>query len=149
MTLARRGFLRILGTAPVAAKMAADAEALRLTGSGNPGLTGNRFAAPPGGEPIEEPSPRVPYEETITRASDFLRIGLVPPELLEQIRDQSRWVDRLDPDIASKVSWSLSYKFLVQRERNYERALNDMKSAAKAQRTRKLLKTLIGVNWPW
>jgi hypothetical protein len=153
----RRRFLKLAGVSaaagPVAVKRAADDVIMRAAGasvgSGGVSYGPARLAPLAGADGPKEPSNYVPYEQKIIQASEYVRLVGVPAGLEEELRAQSRWVDRLDPDIASKVSWSMSYKFLVQRQRNYERALNDIRRAAGRQRARQLVKGLLGFEWPW
>lgn len=134
-----------LGTAsgPLAAKAAADTEIMRLTGASiSAGSMGFGGLGPP------SPGSTDDYATNVIKASDYIRLMGVPNALDAQLRDNACWVDRLDPDIAIKRSWSMAVKFATQRQRNYDRALARMRQAGDHQRGRSALKALLGFEWP-
>jgi hypothetical protein len=149
----RRRFMALLGfgaaSGPLAVKTAADAEIMQLTGTrvAESAIGSLVSGAGGAGAPIS-PSPEI-YAKSIIAASDYIRVMGLPAALDARLRDEARWNDRLDPDIACKRSWSMSVKFAAQRQHNYERALERMHTAAWHQRGRATLKTLLGFEWPW
>ncbi len=54
----------------------------------------------------------------------------MPEFVLQRIREESRATYRLDPDLASNRSFSLSAKLSVQRERDIARAIEKTKQVA-------------------
>jgi hypothetical protein len=150
----RRSFLGLLGVAPLAAKQVLDESIMRQTGM-TIGTQGSDVSGglPQGGStmPGQLGNLRqyVPYGERVERASRLMRWWGIPKEVKEQVWLQARWVHQLDPDIASKRSWSMSYKALVQRERNYHRILDGIDGQATAGRIRKNLEEFFGFEWPF
>lgn len=116
----RRGFLKFLPAAAVGGKRALveAAERLVLPGVVNPGLAGSGGGAPaPDGSPLDDdPSRRIWATKRLFQ--------LANPVHLEQRRQDAWHVHALDPDLASMYSMSLSAKIVIQRERNYQRALD-------------------------
>ena len=150
MKLARRGFLRIMGAAPLAARAAVEQETLHLAGVGRIGSDG---AAPMAGPAIAGDTPGlnqfVPYEQRATRAVEYVRMFGLPQWLEDDIRDRARYVPCLDYDIAVQRSWSTSYKFVVQRQRNYERERQRIENSGMRQKARNTLTKLLGFEWPF
>jgi hypothetical protein len=154
----RRKVLALIGvgsvSAPLAAKAAADASLGSLTGmipGGALGFGNGGSLSLPGGSgaPIASEGPFVPYEKRLIRASDFIRLTGLPEVVENQIRDNSRQVFQLDPDIASKRSWSMNVKIAEQRQRNYTRSVERIHQAAWSQRKLSAIKALLGFEWPW
>lgn len=143
----RRRFMEILGlgavSSPLAAKAALDGEIMKSAGV----LVGSMSVDPPQGP--QAYSSMAEHSRHLIAASDYVRMLGVPAALDARLRDDARWIERLDPDIAAKRSWSMTFKFLVQRQRNYERAIERMKVAADRLRCRDALNSLLGFEWPW
>ena len=116
--------LKMLGAAPaapLAAKLANDATLAQLTGVNAGGLGGSSIAMPMGmpstdGKCVGPITNFMSYEEGLVAASKYTKaFGL--PEFVERgYREQSRYVNSLDPDIANKKSWSMSVKIQSQRQ---------------------------------
>lgn len=145
----RRRFFGLVGTAPLAAKAATDAEIARLMGNGHPDGLGNAslglsYGGPPGSAIAE-----MPYEKRIIGAADYIRMFGLPEQMEFELRDRARNVCYLDPDIAVKRSWSMAVKIMTQRQRLYDREIERMKRSGWMQRGRDGLKKLLGFEWPW
>jgi hypothetical protein len=148
----RRRFLSLMGigaaSAPLAAKVAADAEIAKLAGISNDTLasTGLGFY---GGGPPSDISGGLTHKQMLIGASDYIKMFGIPEVVEFELRDQSKWISSLDPDIACKKSWSMSVKLLEQRHRNYARAVERIKSTGWQQKKRSAIKTLLGFEWPF
>jgi hypothetical protein len=151
----RRKFLSLLGVStaagPLAAKAAADTEIAKLAGISqaiaNTGL--GMYGRSPG-QPISNgQSGAMSYAQMAVGASDYIKVFGVPEVIEFELRDQSKWISALDPDLASKKSWSMSVKILEQRERNYKRAVERLEKAGWQQKKRSAIKALLGFEWPW
>ena len=158
MSTTRRKVLALLGvgaaSAPLAAKAAAEASMGSLTGmlpSGVSGFgNGGSLNLPSqGGAPIPDMGPYVPYEKRLIGASDLIKLTGLPEVVEHQLRDNSRQVFALDPDIACKRSWSMNVKIAEQRQRNYTRSVERIHQAAWSQRRFSAIKALLGFEWPW
>lgn len=115
MSVGRRGFLRLLGAAPVALPVVAREAATKAgVGSGfSPDLLGTSAQVPMSGGTTEG--------EWIT--SVCKRVFSKDWEAEERER-MKRWhVGSLDPDLASSRSLSLSAAVNIQRQRNIERRI--------------------------
>lgn len=153
MRTSRRTFFGLMGTAPLAAKAAAEAEIAKGAGliAWN-GLGNNSMGLPYGSPgPAGETSggPYVPYEKRLMGAADYIKMFGVPEIMDYELRDRSRSVNYLDPDIACKTSWSMSVKLMTQRQRNYEREILRIEKSGWQQRGREKLKMFLGFDWPW
>jgi len=105
--MARRGFLKALGAAPVGAQMAAQDLSYRMAGVGKiGGALGNIMSA----GPLAGASSQVTFQNF---ASWFREFGAVA------IRRESREVTSLDADIVT-MHLPLATKVRMQRERNYQ-----------------------------
>jgi len=152
MKSTRRTFFGFMGAAPIAAKAAADAEIAKGIGMININGLGDASLRLPGGGPIaDEPAKEayIPYEKRIMGAADYIKTFGIPASIDARMRDEARYVHCLDPDIACKASWSMSVKIMTQRQRNYERAIERIKSAGWQERGRQSLKKFLGFDWPW
>lgn len=109
--LARRGFLKAMAAAPLGAQAAVDQLALQAAG-----ITGVGAASP------ETVLPGAPSEPVIFRdfASWLHDFGE------KRMKEEARDVRRLDPDIIS-FRLPLTTKVRMQRERNYQRLLEERK----------------------
>lgn len=145
----RRRFMSLIGvgaaSGPLAVKAANDAHIARLVRA-EVGSSGSRYGDQ--GPPQSE-GDSIPYDQRVIRASDYINTFGIPPIVESRLRDEARWCDRLDPDIACKVSWSMSVKFATQRQRNYERGLEQLKQTGWRQRGRNTLKAMFGFDWPF
>ena len=151
MNLSRRKFASLLGIAPIAAplaaKAAADASVAKLAGVTIEGaapsiaLCANSFGQI--GGPTDE------YNRAQQAAGDYARLFGLPDFVKENIRRNASYVNILDPDIACKRSWSMSVKIATQRQRNYERYIEQMHHNAWHAKARAGFKTLAGFDWPW
>lgn len=146
----RRSFLALIGAAPVAGKAAIDAEIAKGVGMDLSGL-GNAAMGLPGGSygVLAGSLDDVPYEKRLIGAADYIKLFGLPQSVEANFRDQAKYVTCLDPDIASKRSWSMAVKIMTQRERNYHRAVERVKVAGWQERGRQNLKKLLGFDWPW
>ncbi|HEX6972700.1 MAG TPA: hypothetical protein VF234_10825 [Limnochordia bacterium] len=103
----RRAFLRAVAAAPVGAQVAAEQAKLSLTGA-KVGFGGTDVLPQPSTGPVR-----------FSSFGDWLkRFGETA------IRREARNVDRLDPDLV-EMRLPLNTKFRMQRERNYQRILED------------------------
>jgi hypothetical protein len=141
----RRSFFGLMGMTPLAAKATADAEIAKLgtftaNGLGNPSLGLMSTSMPEDG---------VAYEKRLIGAADYIKLWGIPDVMEYECRDRARYVSFLDPDIACKVSWSMSVKVMTQRQRNYQREIERIERSGWQQRGRLTLKKLLGFDWPW
>ncbi len=146
MQATRRTFFGWMTATPLAAKAAADAEITKLTtmrsvpGFGDAAIPLDDFgpASADGG-----------YATRLIGAADYIKAFGVPSAVERRLRNDAKYVHGLDPDIACMRAWSMSFKILCQRQRNYERALQAITAGAKHQRAKKLLDRMLGFEWPW
>jgi len=147
----RRSFLRFLGlaplSAPLAAKAAFEAEVVALTalrGEEAPPLAKDQVSAERHTRSDDD------YTETQLKMADYLDLlQKFPPHVEADLRERSRYVSSLDPDIASKRSWSLNVKIMTQRQRNYAMSIERYHSSARYEREQRLFKQLTGFRWGW
>lgn len=142
--IGRRSFLKVMGigtaAAPLAAKAAAEQEIANLTQ-----LRGQYTAALAPGTSVavqsmsDGPAGLLPY----VRQFGF------PAHIDQFMRDQSRQVFALDPDIACKKSWSLNVKIQTQRERNYQSQVDNYFNRGKWAKAQAQFKSLTGLDWHW
>lgn len=88
------------------------------------------------------------HQDMLIAASDYVKTFGLPEVLQFEIRDQAKWISCLDPDIASKRSWSMSVKILEQRNRNYNRIVERITRTGWHQRKKSAFKALLGFEWP-
>lgn len=119
MSVARRGFLRLIAAAPVAAPVVAREAAQKA------GVTalGYGMPMPPTGG------------QSIGNGTDWIRDWT--REVFSAAWKEARWhefksnpVGALDPDLASSKSLSLSAAVRIQRERNFARAIEGERRSA-------------------
>ena len=116
MSIARRGFLRLLPGAAVAAPIVAKAAADELMGQ-QAGLVRGVL-----GGGVEMAQACAPAPPDRSRIKDFFsKFGL--PDFERDRIWQETSVHYLDPDIAAKKSWSMNVKILTQRERNFKQRI--------------------------
>lgn len=145
MKATRRKFMAMLGLgaagSPVAASAAIQKEMFALTNV----AVGSAGSSISGGVPMDVNS----YDKAIISASDYVRIFGIPEHVAANMWASANWIERIDPDIASKRSWSLSFKFLEQKRRNFERSVERMKISGPYVRGRAAFKATTGWDWPW
>ena len=134
----RRSFLQFLGVSPFAVNQAA-AETAGLIGISPTGRLRsgrNSFStpttdqiAPELGNELLQANVRH-YAEDVSKQlaiaehfKSLLRSKSIPQYVHDELRRKAGVIHALDPDIASKRSWSFSVKMVTQRERNYTRLL--------------------------
>jgi len=118
----RRGFLRVLGLAPIAGKAVADKAIADATGFNALGSVGlQRYGNP------DAPSPLNVADAAKRRSSllNFFSRFRLPQWEIDQIRRDTA-VYALDPDIAALRSFSMSVKICMQRERNVARRIEQL-----------------------
>lgn len=149
MKTSRRTFFAWMGITPLAAKAAADAKMAEVAGIWSvDGLGDVSLGLGNGiGLPMETGS-AMTYEKRLAGAHDYIKMFGIPAVQETEMRDRSRYVSNLDPDIACKRSWSMSVKITAQRERNYEREVQRLKTTGWQFRQRDALKKLLGFEWP-
>ena len=144
--IARRKFLKALGlgaaAGPASAKAIAD-DFLSMSALREGEIApGGSFACLPPGDKEEYQSPYI-------KTNDYLSlIGKLPEFVDNELRNRSKYVYSLDPDIISKRSWSWSVKIQEQRKRNYERSVNDCRAMGTLEKAQKLFKAATGFSWP-
>lgn len=133
--IGRRGFLSLLGLAPVAA--ASVAQKLAGIGEGVAAALGSgelhAGISEHYGAPIGDKATGYGRGQTLSpdvMAKAYLALNPVPEFVLQRIREESRATYRLDPDLVSNRSFSLSAKLSVQRERDIARAIEKTKQVA-------------------
>lgn len=150
MKTSRRSFFALMSATPIAAKATIDAEIAKNVGAFVANGLGNAsMGLPYGGSPIADEGPHVPYEKRLMGAADYIKMFGIPEVMEYELRDRSRCVNALDPDIACKASWSMSVKLMTQRQRNYEREVQRIEQSGWQQRGRSTLKKFLGFDWPW
>jgi hypothetical protein len=147
MQATRRRFFAWMGATPLAAKAAADAEIGRLAAMRNTNGLGDASISIDDGD--FHVGGRSNYQERTAGAAEYIKVFGVPEAVETKLRNDAKYVHSLDPDIACMRSWSMSFKIHCQRQRNYERSLQEITTNAKHARAKKMLKSLIGFEWPW
>ncbi len=89
------------------------------------------------------------YERRLIGAAEYIKMFGLPEVIDFELRDRSRCINSLDPDIACKRSWSMSVKIMTQRQRNYDRELLRLEKSGWQHKSRSALSKLIGFEWPW
>lgn len=135
-----------MGATPIAAKAAIDAEIAKNAGMSSINGLGCTALDLGGAMPSDG---SVPYEKRLIGAAEYVRMFGIPEVTEFELRDQARYTSTLDPDIACKMSWSMSIKLMTQRQRNYQRALERIERSGWHQQKRSALKKFLGFEWPW
>ena len=135
-----------MGLAPVAGKTAIDAETAKIANVAANGLGDASSRLITGVTGFSSPES---WSKSVLGAAEHVRLFGVPDSVDFRIRDDARNVHALDPDIACKRSWSMSVKIMTQRQRNYDRAIERLKSSGAIERKRQALTALLGFEWPW
>ena len=139
-----------MGATPIAAKAAVDTELAKQAGLWTAdGLGDASLRISPGGIAQGGAGGGIPYEKRLIGAADYIKMFGLPEVIDFELRDQARYVNSLDPDIACKKSWSMSVKIMTQRQRNYERQVARLEKSGWRQRARSGLTKLLGFEWPW
>lgn len=135
MAVARRGFLRLLGAAPIALPVAAREAASKV------GVSTLGYGMPSGGLHRGPPTEIGGDNEWIKQwAADAFSLAR-RAERWEEIR--SNPVGTLDPDLACSRSLSMSAAIRIQRERNFERSI-----AGEQRSARRRFKKAFGFDFP-
>lgn len=150
----RRRFLSLLGvgaaSAPLAAKVAADSEIAKLVGARSQALASTGLGLHDSGLPaVQSIGNGLTHQQKLIGAADYIKMFGLPEVVEFELRDQSKWINALDPDLACKKSWSMSVKIAEQRQRNYQRAVERMQKTGWQQRKRSAIKTVLGFEWPF
>ena len=145
----RRRFFGLMGATPLAAKAAADAEVKQLMGLnyadglGQAGLNLTYGLSAPSN--VKE----LPWAEKTIRLAKHISLFGIPKFVEKRFREESKNIHSLDPDIANKRSWSMAVKVMTQRERNYQRKVEQLLAESDAAKGRQVLGKLLGFEWPW
>ena len=150
----RRRFLSLLGVStaagPLAVKAAADAEIAKLSGISQQSIASTGLGVSGGMPPSDGQGPiGLTHQQRLVGAADYIKMFGIPEVIEFELRDQSKWISSLDPDLACKKSWSMSVKILEQRQRNYNRAVERIQKTGWQQKKRQAIKTILGFEWPW
>lgn len=112
-TQSRRGVLRLIGMAPIAAQVAAKEQALAKINLGRHGLLQPGLAGYASG------NANVPGSDHLHKQLK----KLLSPGQRDKMRRQMSGPISLDPDLASSRSMSISAAVSIQRERNIDRMI--------------------------
>jgi hypothetical protein len=145
----RRSFLALMGAAPLAAKATADAEIAKQIGLNSGGLIQGGFGNQIGGASALGMADGGSYEQRITGAAEYIKMFGMPESIARELRENTRYVGALDPDIACKKSWSMSVKLMTQRQRQYDRQVENMTGWGWQMKGREALRKALGFQWPW
>lgn len=148
----RRNFLQLIGISTVSAPLAAKAIADENIAS----LTVLRRSSALASCPPTEDYPTEPGEATeqatrIGRATSYFNLwGKLPDHVEETLKINSKYVHCLDPDIASKRSWSMAVKINEQRQRNYKFAKeHHLQMLKRGGYATAMFKKVTGFDWPY
>lgn len=133
MKATRRRFFALAGSAPIAAKAAADKVVADLSGVAHSG-TGLAFGNPAGGMEVTADQYRMAFLNPFTRGA-----------IESLVYEQERYIGVIDVDLASCRSFSMAAKITFQRQRNVQRRIQDMSEGYSWDRLTKLVKKAIGI----
>lgn len=133
MKATRRRFFALAGSAPIAAKVAADKAVADLTGVAHGG-NGMSFGNPSGMLEVTNDQYRMAFLNPFTRGA-----------IESLVYEQERCIGVLDVDLAACRSFSMAAKITFQRQRNVERRIKDMSEGYSWDRLTKLVKKAIGI----
>lgn len=123
MRASRRGFFGFMAAAPVAgkamAKQVVDEHAANMAGVAMKGYGHGQFIHAP-------VCPEHSQDNSAFKAA--LRIPAVREQLTPVFYERNRHVSFIDPDLASKRSFSLAAKIVYQRQRNVERDMAEWRA---------------------
>jgi hypothetical protein len=155
-TTNKRGFLKLMGAAPaasLAAKSAIDDQIAKLAGVSTSSLSGGKMLEQGWPTPVNSVAgsypPGLSYEETQFAASYYAKTFGLPDFVDDSLRDNAKYISHLDPDVASKRSWSMAVKIQEQRQRNYERAKERVHFYPRRNKAISAFAKITGWNWPW
>lgn len=115
MKTTRRKFFGFMAAAPVAAQSTAE----QFVGLGPGGVLGGSVPSALG------PADDIQACKTL---SDFFKaFGFLPPWKIQQERERTKYVNRLDADIAGLRSVSMSAKLSIQSDRDFEKSIHEVK----------------------
>jgi hypothetical protein len=120
--VSKRSFLKFMGGAAVGGKHVAKqiAEQAGVSfGTGNGGYLG-----------CGDPSALSSGDAGGMTLGKWLMKNALPSWKLEEIRQNSKRVHFLDPDLAALQSFSMTAKIGIQQQRNFDRSINDLKGWA-------------------
>ena len=144
--LGRRKFLRFMGVnavaMPLAAKTAADNAIadLALRGADASPLACAAPGMVSGGD----------FDEDLVKAKAYLAaFGKPPSFVIASAEKESRRVYFLEPDIASKKSWSMAFKINEQRKRNLKEEIERRTNPDLWHNTAREFTRKMGFSWPW
>lgn len=147
MSFSRRTAMKMLGASPFAAKaaaskLAAEGQMAKMMGIPNIPSAGSIGAKASVGVPSY-------ITKSMVAASQFVKTFGLPPGIEEQMRDRAKYVGALDPDIASKRSWSMNVKIMTQRERNFRRDVERIHKSSDYRISLDGVEALLNDRWPW
>lgn len=143
--------MRVLGigtaSAPLAAKAALEKETISLMQPGYQIASGAYNIMPPyvGHGQLANHS----NESIHAKMSDYIRLFGYPAHVMDQCWSEAKWVNAIDFDIANKRSWSLAAKIHEQRQRNFQRRLDQMKNGGMVEKVRDSFFERFGFNFLW
>lgn len=147
--IGRRSFLKAFGVTPLAAKAAAEKTMADLTMRSwmNPALAQGRLYGR--GDTPASASGEAGINLPIARAKYLQLMGTLPDHIDQMYREQAKHVIALDPDLASKRSWSFCVKVQEQRQRNYERTIAGIRTEGTWELAKKTFRSVSGFDWSW
>lgn len=154
MKLNRRRMLTLLGvgtaSAPLAAKAMADAEVSSLIGANRTGMLALGGMSADGGGPasIGQQMKGV-WESPYISSYKYIQAFGLPAFIEENIRERAKNIYAFDPDIAVKKSWSMAAKIHEQRQRNYDRQIEQYSINGKHEMAQSAFQKITGFAWPW
>jgi hypothetical protein len=84
------------------------------------------------------------------KAAQYLLQNKALPDYIErELRETSKYVYNLDPDIACKRSFSINAKICFQRQRNYQDALRRIEERSWYDDAKEAFKKKAGFEWPF
>lgn len=151
----RRRFLSLLGVGtaagPLAAKAALDEGIAKQAGLNLHQVAGLSGGLPPPSQSADllPNGSYISYQDKYIKTAEYVKMFGLPQVIDDSYRSNSKYVHALDPDIACKRSWSMSVKFMTQRERNYQRMVEGINYTASHYRRKALIENILGFEWPW
>lgn len=133
MKATRRRFFALAGSAPIAAKVAADKAVADLSGIAHGG-SGLAFGNPTASAEITQDQFRLAFLNPLMRSA-----------IESSLYEQEKWVGHIDVDLASYRSFSMAAKIAFQRQRNVQRRIKNMSEGYSWDRLTKLVKKAIGI----
>ena len=143
----KRGFLKIVGGALLGGKKVAEtavAEAAQMAGLSAGSGDGHSFIGM-SGRPVSRSQEDVAKQEAIWRR--MMMSNDLPSWKVKELKREVSRVYSLDPDIASFRSFSLAAKIHMQRQRQYDRALEYAREGFDLDDARRAFLEKHGFNW--